>query len=80
MAANRSPSCSGASRPGSTLRHVPGKTLAVTHASIIRAATVHALRAPADSFWRIDVAPLSVMKLSRAGEQWTLSSLGEPLT
>jgi len=61
-------------------RHVPGKILAITHASVIRAAMVHALRAPADSFWRIDVAPLSVMKLSRAGEQWTLSSLGEPLT
>jgi len=61
-------------------RHVPGKILAITHASVIRAAMVHALRAPADSFWRIDVAPLSVMKLSCAGEHWTLACLGEPLT
>jgi len=61
-------------------RHVPGKILAITHASVIRAAMVHALRAPADSFWRIGVAPLSMMKLSCAGEHWALACLCEPLT
>ena len=61
-------------------RDVPGKTLAFTHASIIRAAVIHVLGAPANSFWRVDIAPLSLTKLSRAGECWTLASIGEPLT
>jgi broad specificity phosphatase PhoE len=61
-------------------RELPGKILAITHASVIRAAVVHVLRAPAQSFWRIDVAPLSLTKLNSAGEHWTLASLGEPLT
>jgi len=60
-----------------TQRQIPGTTLAVTHASIVRAAVVLALRAPPHSFWRIDVAPLSLTKLSSSGEHWTLGSIGE---
>ena len=56
-------------------RPVAGQVLAVTHASVIRAAVVHAIGAPPRSFWRIDVAPLSVTRLTSAGQHWTLAAL-----
>lgn len=48
----------------------------IAHASIIRAAIVHALQAPPQSFWRIDIAPLSVTRLSGAHGRWNLASAG----
>jgi broad specificity phosphatase PhoE len=51
-----------------------GHTIAVTHPSVIRSAIVHALKAPAQSFWRIDVAPLSLTDLRFNGRAWTLRS------
>ena len=56
----------------------PGQVLAVTHPAFIRAAIVHALSAPPSSFWRIDVAPLSVTQLSGARGRWNLSALENP--
>ena len=59
-----------------------GRALAITHASVIRAAIVNALGANAKAFWRIDVAPLSVVRLSgREGRLnlVSLSSLGQYL-
>ncbi len=53
----------------------PGVILAVTHASVIRAAIVGALEAEARSFWHIDIAPLSLTQLSGNGGRWTLVSL-----
>ena len=53
----------------------PAKIVAVTHASVIRAAMVHAIEAGPRSFWRIDVAPLSVTRLSANNGRWTLASL-----
>jgi broad specificity phosphatase PhoE len=53
-----------------------GKIVAVTHASVIRAAVVHAIQAGPRSFWRIDVAPLSLTRLSADNGRWTLASLG----
>ena len=52
------------------------RSIAVTHATIIRAAIVHVLDAPPPSFWRIDVAPLSVTRLSGTGGRWTVLSSG----
>ena len=52
-----------------------GKTVVVTHASVIRAAIVHAIEANPRSFWHIDVAPLSVTALSGNGGRWTLSAI-----
>jgi broad specificity phosphatase PhoE len=52
-----------------------GKTVAVTHASVIRAAVVHAIDATPRSFWRIDIAPLSVTTLSGHHGRWTLASI-----
>jgi broad specificity phosphatase PhoE len=52
------------------------RSIVVTHASIVRAAIVHALDAPAKSFWRIDIAPLSVTRLSGKDGRWNLVSAG----
>ena len=50
-------------------------TLAITHASVVRAAIVSALGAGSSSFWRIDVAPLSVGRLSGRDGRWNLVAL-----
>jgi broad specificity phosphatase PhoE len=52
-----------------------GAILAVTHASVIRAAIVCALEAEPRSFWHIDIAPLSLTQLSGHGGRWTLVSI-----
>ena len=54
----------------------PGKIVAVTHASVIRAAIVHAIEAGPRSFWHIDVPPLSLTWLSANNGRWVLSALG----
>ena len=57
---------------------LPGRVVAVTHASVIRAALIHAIAAGPAAFWRIDVAPLSLAMLSGNGSRWNLVSLAEP--
>ena len=52
-----------------------GRVVAVTHATVIRAAVIHAIKATPLSFWRIDIAPLSVTTLSGNQGRWTLSSI-----
>jgi broad specificity phosphatase PhoE len=49
-----------------------GQSIVVTHATVIRAGIVHALGAGPQSFWRIDVVPLSVTCLSGANGRWNL--------
>jgi broad specificity phosphatase PhoE len=51
-------------------------TLAITHAAVVRAAIVHALGAGASAFSRIDVAPLSMARLSGHAGRWNLVALG----
>ena len=53
-----------------------GATLAITHAAIVRAATVNALGAGSTSFARIDVGPLSLARLSGHAGRWNLVALG----
>ncbi|MGO9430831.1 histidine phosphatase family protein [Rhodoblastus sp.] len=53
-----------------------GQTVAVTHAAVIRAAIIHAIEAGTRSFWRIDVAPLSLTRLGGNNGRWTLVSVG----
>ena len=55
-----------------------GRILAVTHPTVIRAALIHAMEAPVSSFWRIDVAPLSRLILSRHGIHWRVQALVNP--
>jgi broad specificity phosphatase PhoE len=51
-------------------------TLAVTHASVVRAAIVNVLGASSSSFARIDVAPLSLARLSGHAGRWNIVALG----
>lgn len=53
-----------------------GHSVAVTHPAVIRAAIIHAIRATTQSFWRIDVPPLSVTDLRHHEGRWTLRSTG----
>lgn len=46
--------------------------IAVTHPAVIRTAILLALDAPAKSFWRIDIAPVSRIALHFRGGCWTL--------
>jgi broad specificity phosphatase PhoE len=65
-------------RAGAWLAHSlarDGATLAVTHASFVRAAVVNALGAGASAFWRIDVAPLGLARLSGREGRWNLVEL-----
>lgn len=55
---------------------VSGQSIVVTHATIIRAAIVHAIRAAPESFWRIDIAPLSITRLSGMDGRWNLTCAG----
>lgn len=52
-----------------------GRTAVVTHASVIRAAIVHALDTGPRSFWRIDIGPLSTVALSGSNGRWTLTAI-----
>jgi broad specificity phosphatase PhoE len=56
-----------------------GHTIAVTHASVIRAAIVHVLGAPLAACRRIDVEPLSLTDLRSDGHRWMLRSSGIPV-
>jgi broad specificity phosphatase PhoE len=49
--------------------------LAITHATVIRAAIAHAVGAGPEAFRHIDVAPLTRTKISRGGGRWTLAAL-----
>ncbi|WP_225823425.1 histidine phosphatase family protein [Streptomyces naphthomycinicus] len=44
--------------------------LAITEASVIRAALVHALSAPVRAFWHLDVAPLAMVTLTLHDGRW----------
>jgi broad specificity phosphatase PhoE len=57
-----------------------GHTVAITHASVIRAAIVHVIEAQLQSFWRIDVLPLSLTDLRTNGRRWVLRSMGPMVT
>jgi broad specificity phosphatase PhoE len=53
-----------------------GQSILVTHATVIRSAIVHAIEAPPSAFWRIDIAPLSLTRLSGRDGRWNLASAG----
>ncbi len=53
-----------------------GRVVAVTHAAVMRAAIVTILDAKPASFWRIDIAPLSRVRLKGQAGRWTLTSVG----
>ncbi len=57
----------------------PGHTIAVTHASVMRAAALDILRAPPDSFWKIDIEPLAIIDLRHGGKHWSIRGIGRPV-
>ena len=52
-----------------------GRTLAVTHPAVLRAAIVRALDVGPAAFWRIDAPPSCEARLSHDGRRWTLQGL-----
>jgi broad specificity phosphatase PhoE len=60
-------------------QRAPVHTIAITHPAVIRSAIVHTLQAPPSSFWRIDIAPLSLADLRWNGRVWTVRSSGAAL-
>ena len=56
-----------------------GHTLAITNAPVLKAMIFEVLGAPADAFWRIDIAPLSLTDLRHDGRRWAMRSCGFPL-
>ncbi|NUK69525.1 histidine phosphatase family protein [Streptomyces lunaelactis] len=69
-------------RIGGWLASLPGdsgRVLAVTEPAVARAAIVHALALPAEAFWRLDIAPLTLTELSGRAGRWNLRC-GRPLT
>jgi broad specificity phosphatase PhoE len=56
-----------------------GSAVAVTHAGVVKGALVHALGAPIESFWRIDVHPLAITELHSDEGRWTISRVNHPL-
>ncbi|MFB8354446.1 histidine phosphatase family protein [Streptomyces niveus] len=54
------------------------RVLAVAEPDVVRALTVHAIGAPAEVFWRIDVLPLTATELSGRNGRWNLRG-GRPL-
>lgn len=57
-------------------RHGPPRRAVVTHGSVVRAAVVLALRAPADAAWDLDVRPGTRTELSATAHGWRVQSVG----
>jgi len=55
-----------------------GRVLAVAEPALVRAVIVAALALPAQSFWRLDIAPLTLTELSGRTGRWNLRC-GAPL-
>jgi broad specificity phosphatase PhoE len=60
-------------RAGAWLDTQAGQTLiAVAHTTIVRAALAHALDLPPDGIWRLDIAPLTALRLTHRAGRWHL--------
>ncbi|HEY5196155.1 MAG TPA: histidine phosphatase family protein [Solirubrobacteraceae bacterium] len=57
-----------------------GPALAITHGGVVKAAVVHALRAPVGAFWRIEATPLSVTELHSHDDRWTVTRVNAGVT
>jgi len=50
-----------------------GGAVAITHGGVVKAAVVHALGAPIEAFWRVDVTPLALTELHAHDGHWTVT-------
>lgn len=55
-----------------------GSLVAITHGGVVKASVMHALNAPAASFWQIAVDPLSITELHAHDGRWTINRLNCP--
>lgn len=55
-----------------------GDAVAITHPAVVRVAVLHALHAPAESFWRVDAEPLSITELHARSGRWRLTRVNAP--
>jgi broad specificity phosphatase PhoE len=62
------------------VRGLGGTTVAVTHASVVRAAVVLTLSAPPEAFWRVDIAPASITELRPREAGWLLAGCNWTVT
>ena len=53
-----------------------GRVAVVTHAAVIKAAVVHALRAPGEAMWNLDIAPASFTELHSTASGWRITRTG----
>ena len=51
-----------------------GRVASVTHASVVRAAIVRVIGGAPETFWQLDVGPLSRTTLVHGGKHWLLES------
>ena len=56
-----------------------GRAIAVTHGGVVKAAVVHALAAPVEAFWRVDVTPLALTELHAHEGRWTVTRVNAPV-
>ncbi|MEV6316515.1 histidine phosphatase family protein [Streptomyces sp. NPDC051776] len=56
--------------------HRRARTVAVAEPGVVRMAVLHALSAPPEAFWRIDVPPLAVTQLVGKGGRWNVRATG----
>lgn len=54
-----------------SLTHQEGRVVAVTHPAIMRAALLNVLEANPRQFWRIDISPLTLVRLQARSGRWT---------
>jgi broad specificity phosphatase PhoE len=50
-----------------------GSAVAITHGGVVKAAVIHALKAPIESFWRVDASPLAITELHAHHGRWTVT-------
>ena len=61
-------------RVGAWLDTQPGqRAFAVAHPVVVRAALTHALGLPDAAVWQLDVAPLSLIRLTHRSDRWHVS-------
>lgn len=50
-----------------------GPAVVITHGGVVKAAVVHAMGAPLETFWRVDAKPLAVTELHAHDARWTVT-------
>ncbi|MEV0224976.1 histidine phosphatase family protein [Streptomyces sp. NPDC050704] len=56
-----------------------GRIVAVAEPAVVRAALVYALKAPAPTYWSLDVRPLSTVTLTGRAGRWNLRLDAQPV-